>query len=278
MSVSKINQNRINQLDSMMNHTFTIEEAAIVLGMSAKEAAKLMSRWVGHGRFVRLKRGLYARVKQEDEQLNDPWVTATKLYQPCYIGGLSAAEYWGLTNQKISNVFIFTTKKPKNHNPAINRVSYCLRTIPEDSMFGLTSMMRGTAEVFISDPARTMVDLLVDPQLGGGINNVIDTLTSYLKSSHKNMELLLDYARRHYNRAIVKRLGYLLERCQSGEFNTIWFCKNMMFYFLQHFFLKIVQNFPLDFTALRREIGRSPYVFVGLITRFARLLVVKFCP
>lgn len=228
MSVGKINQNQISQLDNIGNHTFTIEEAAIVLGMSAKEAANLMSRWVGHGRFVRLKRGLYARVKQERELLDDPWITATKLYHPCYIGALSAAEYWGLTNQKISNLFIFTIKKPKNHNPVINHVSYCLRTIPEDAMFGLTSVVRDTAEVFVSDPARTMVDLLVDPQLGGGINNVIDTLISYLKSSHKNMELLLDYAKHHYNRAVVKRLGYLLERCQSGEFNTIWFCKSMM--------------------------------------------------
>ena len=31
--------------------------------------------------------------------LEDPLVIAEKLFSPCYVGGWSAAEYWGITEQ-----------------------------------------------------------------------------------------------------------------------------------------------------------------------------------
>lgn len=225
---SKLNQNRISQLHSAANHTITVEEAAAILKMSAKDFAKLMSRWVKQGWFSRIKRGLYVPIKQDEGPLDDPWITATKIYRPCYIGALNAAEYWGLTNQKFSNVYILTTKKPKNRNTIINNVSYVVRTIPERAMFGLVPAMRDQVEVLISDPSRTIVDFMLDPQLGAGIGNVIDILTMYLNSKHKNMDLLLSYAKHFCNGAVVKRMGYLLEHCKSGEFNTIYFCKILM--------------------------------------------------
>jgi predicted transcriptional regulator of viral defense system len=63
--------------------------------------------------------------------------------------------------------------------------------------------------------------------LGAGIGNVIDVLNMYLNSEHKNMDLLLSYAKRFRIGAVMKRMGYLLERCKSGEFNTIYFCKGL---------------------------------------------------
>lgn len=83
-------------------------------------------------------------------------------------------------------------------------------------------------EVLISDPSRTIADLLLDPQLGEGIDNVINIFSAHLMSEMMDINLLLDYAKRLYNDAVLKRLGYLLERCKSGEFNVIEFCKMLM--------------------------------------------------
>jgi predicted transcriptional regulator of viral defense system len=224
----KLNQKRISQLHTTTHHTFTVEEAATILKMPVKAVAKLMSRWVEQGWFSRIKRGLYISIKQDEMKgSDDPWITATKIYHPCYIGALNAAEYWGLTNQNASNVSILTTKKPKNRKPVLNHVSYFVRTVPEQAMFGLVPIMRGQVEVLVSDASRTIIDFMLDPQLGAGICNVIDILTTYLNSEHKNMDLLLSYANRFCKGAVVKRMGYLLERCKSGEFNTIYFCKNL---------------------------------------------------
>ena len=63
----------------------------------------------------------------------------------------------------------------------------------------------------VSDPSRTIIDCLIDPVLGGGIAHIADMLIYYLKSEHKNMVLLYDYAKQA-NGAVFKRLGYLLEQ------------------------------------------------------------------
>lgn len=91
-------------------------------------------------------------------------------------------------------------------------------------MFGLESIACQHVEILISDPSRTIIDFLVDPQLGGGIHNVIGLFNKYLKSEHKNADLLFSYAKKTLNGAVLKRLGYILERCKSGEFNIIKFC------------------------------------------------------
>jgi len=67
-------------------------------------------------------------------------------------------------------------------------------------------------KVDVSDPTRTIVDLLSDPALGGGIRPVSDMFLSYMKSKHKDTKLLVEYGKRLGNRALFKRLGFLAER------------------------------------------------------------------
>ena len=146
----------------------------------------------------------------------------------CCIGAWSTAKHWGLTAQESDTVMVFTTKKPKNHNPIIHGACFSLRTIAQEAMFGIQPIRRGQADIVISDPSRTITDFLLDPQLGGGINSVIDMLINYLKSEHKNIELLYSYVKRLYNGAMLKRLGFLLEQFDPAEGNVIAFCKILM--------------------------------------------------
>jgi predicted transcriptional regulator of viral defense system len=69
----------------------------------------------------------------------------------------------------------------------------------------------------VSDPTRTIVDMLSDPRLGGGIRPVVDVFQNYLKSEHKDLKLLLTYAEQLGNGAVFKRLGFLLERNSPEE-------------------------------------------------------------
>ena len=228
----KLNQKRIATILDRADHTITVEEAATILAMSKKEIAKLMSRWVEQGWLTRIKRGLYVPVIKSDARnlpLKDPWVIATKIYSPCYVGALSAAEYWGFTKQKFSAINVLSTKKPRNRNPIINNsIHFSVRTISQQALFGLETVTRQRVDVLVSDPSRTIIDFLVDPQLGHGIYNVIDMLTEYLKTEYKNMDLLLEYAKRLRSSAVLQRLGFLLEYCKSGEFNTMDFCKMLI--------------------------------------------------
>jgi hypothetical protein len=78
----------------------------------------------------------------------------------------------------------------------------------------------------ISDPALTVIDMLGDPGLGGGIRFTADVFLSYCKSEFRNFELLIDYARRMGNGAVFKRLGFLLERLVPDEKATLSACQS----------------------------------------------------
>jgi predicted transcriptional regulator of viral defense system len=226
-SIKNLNQKRLATVLHGTQHTISVAEAATILTMSTRETAKLLSRFVGQGRLSRIKRGIYTPVPffTVDMSSEDFWVIAEKLYRPCYVGALTAARYWSLTEQESHSVSILTTQKLRKRNQMVNGIQLSLRTISQQSMFGLTCIERGQTKISISDPSRTIIDFLVAPSLGGGIHNVKTILTNYLNSTHRNVELLYDYAKCMGNGAVLKRLGFLLEWCKSGEFNIISLCK-----------------------------------------------------
>lgn len=227
--LSKFDRECIAAILRGTQHTISVAEAAKILGVSKQRAAKLLARWAVKGWVSRIKRGLYIPVPLEATvdgiALEDPWAIAEKMYHPCYIGGLSAAEYWGLTEQIFRTIVVMTTQKPRNRKPVTKGTSFLLHTISEQAMFGLKSIWHGKIKVFVSDPTRTILDFLIDPRVGGGIRNSIDMLNEYLKSEHKNLELLIEYAKHLRNTAVFKRLGFLLEQYAPEELQIIEACR-----------------------------------------------------
>lgn len=226
--LGKVDRERIASIIRGTDGTISVKEAAEILGVSGTDAAKMLSRWSKKGWFARVKRGLYIPVPLEsrtaDVPLEDPWLIAERIYSPCYIGGWSAAEYWDLTEQIFRTVMVMTTQKPRDRGPTIKGTKFMLRTVPNKAMFGLKSVWRGRVKISVSDPTRTLVDLIDDPSLGGGIRPTVDILSNYLRSGDKNLELLIEYAERFGNGAVFKRLGFLLERSAPEEVNTIDKC------------------------------------------------------
>ena len=103
-----------------------------------------------------------------------------------------------------------------------------LRTVSEKAFFGIKLVWRGQVKVSVSDPSRTIIDMLTDPKLGGGIRPTVDMFLSYLKSENKNIQLLIDYAKRLGNGAIFKRLGFLLERYAPEQEAALNECKTQL--------------------------------------------------
>ena len=89
--------------------------------------------------------------------------------------------------------------------------TFLLRNIKAKRLFGLKTLWRGSAKVAISDPARTLVDMIAAPEVGGGIDHVTDTLGAYLETKTADRELLIRYAVEFNSGVIFKRLGYLAE-------------------------------------------------------------------
>jgi predicted transcriptional regulator of viral defense system len=95
-------------------------------------------------------------------------------------------------------------------------------------MFGLKQLWHGKIRVTVSDPTRTIVDLLDTPTLGGGIRTVIEMLRAYFASTYRDPKLLIRYADQLGNKAIFKRLGYLATTFFPNETEVVVECRKRL--------------------------------------------------
>ncbi len=211
---------------------FTASEAALLLGVDIGRAQRFLAYLASAGWLTRIRRGLYATVTLDVAEpaawREDPWIVAAKLFPPSYIGGWSACEYWGLTDQVFRETVVITGRHIRRRRVEIQGVPFYLKVVGEKKNFGTETVWRGRTRVFVSDPPRTLVDILDDPNIGGGIRHVADILKSYLSHERRNDSLLLEYAHRMGNRAVFKRLGYLLEATKVDESALIEACRKAM--------------------------------------------------
>jgi len=230
--LGKADRERLSAVLRASKGTISVRETADILDMPNSGAAKLLSRWAKKGWLSRVHRGLYVPVPLEsrtaDIPLEDPWLVADRIYNPCYIGGWSAAEYWDLTEQIFRTVVVMTTQRPRKRKTEINGTEFLLRSNADEAMFGLKAVWRGQVKVNVSDPTRTILDMLNDPQLGGGLRSTVDMFRNYLNSEKKDLELLIDYGEQLGNGAVFKRLGYLLEKYAGNEQALMDICKERL--------------------------------------------------
>ncbi|MBI3372315.1 MAG: type IV toxin-antitoxin system AbiEi family antitoxin domain-containing protein [Betaproteobacteria bacterium] len=207
-------------------------DASRALNVEQGEAARLLSRWSSRGWLSRVRRGLYVPVPLEsstaDLPLEDTWVIADRLFAPCYIGGWSAAAHWGLTEQLFRPVLVVTTRRPRARRVEARGAVFLVRTVGQRAMFGLKPVWRGTVKLNLSDPTRTLLDLLDTPAVGGGIRSVLDILKSYFSSAHRDPGLLVRYADQLGNKAVFKRLGYLAATFAPNEAELVAECRKRL--------------------------------------------------
>jgi len=123
---------------------------------------------------------------------------------------------------------VMTVQKPRDRRPNIKGTEFMLRTISEKAMFGLKPVWRGQVKISVSDPTRTVLDMLIDPGFGGGIRSVKDMLENYLRSENINLEQLIEYGKQLGNGAAFKRLGFLLEKTAPDETEAIEQCRKRL--------------------------------------------------
>ena len=121
-----------------------------------------------------------------------------------------------------------TTTRPRNREPILKGTQFALRTVQESGLFGLKTVWRGRTRVQVSDPARTVVDMLADPALAGGIRPVADVLKAFLRDHEKAIQALLDYGDRLDNGAVFKRLGFLLESEDLNHAEIVAACRKRL--------------------------------------------------
>ena len=106
-------------------------------------------------------------------------------------------------------------------------VQFVLKHIDEKKIFGTKGVWRHQTKVQVADVHRTVIDMLDDPALGGGLQHVADCLTVYLKRADRDDRRLIEYADQLGNGAVFKRLGFLAERA-GVEGNLVAWCQERL--------------------------------------------------
>lgn len=226
--ISRRNRAYLEELHRGARGAFDVREASTILDVSQQKASQLLGYFARRGWLARVRRGLYVAVPLEArhsrEWIEDPWIVANRVFSPCYVAGWSACEYWGLTEQVFRTLLVVTVRRVRHRDEEIQGIPFRLTVRNEKALFGTVSVWRSQNKVAVSDPSRTVIDVLDDPGLGGGIRTVADVLGEYLLSEHRDDQRLVDYGDRLGNRAVFKRLGYLLDHGQVAAPHLLEAC------------------------------------------------------
>jgi len=205
----------------------SVAAAAEALGVSRTKAAKTLASLNARDWLRRVRRGLYlvAPLEAEPGQKaipEDPWLVAQAVFAPCYIGGWSAAEHWGLTEQLFRSTLVVTAAQVRGSAAEFLGHEYRLFKVPNSRIAGsLTPVWRGSERVLASTPERTLADCLRNPELAGGIRPLTDLLTEYWSRSGRDVRKLLAAMDEVASGAAWKRLGYLAERLFTGSTDLV---------------------------------------------------------
>jgi predicted transcriptional regulator of viral defense system len=235
--ILKNNRKLLDLLNRKQKGPFEIPDAAKILGISYSKTSRLLAYWASRGWLTRVRKGLYITVPlgtlKPYERREDPWIIATQIFTPGYIGGWSACEHWGLTEQIFKDIVIFTSRPVRKRRILIQDTLYIVKVVQKEKLFGTNTIWRqqtkvkevvqkeklfGTntiwrqqTKVKVSDPSRTIIDILDDPSIGGGMRHVAEIVKQYFEGEYRDEKKLLAYIKQLNNRTIYKRLGYIIE-------------------------------------------------------------------
>ncbi len=213
--ITEANRVHLMRLHTQFHGPFTVEDAVATLGLDVVRTRRFLAYLASRGWLSRVQSGVYIVVPLDatrpTEWREDPWLIATKIFSPCYIGGWSACEHWGLTEQIFREIQVVTSRKVRTRRPVIQGTQFQVTVRSAALHFGTRAVWRRDTKVMVSDPTRTIVDLLDDPSLGGGIRHVAEIVQAYFSSDMRDDDLLQGYIARMGNRTIYKRLGFLIE-------------------------------------------------------------------
>ena len=222
---------RLSKVLRASRDVVTVKDAAATLKLDRRRTAKLLSRWAEQGWLERLRRGVYAPVPidsaPESHSLSNPWLLIPKVFDRAYVGGWSAAEHWGLTEQLFRDVCVFTPRPFRSKRQTAGQTTFVLTRVGDDQLFGLSPVWIDGTRIQVSDPHRTVVDMIAWPPTGGGMHHVAECVATYLRSEHVDLGRLVAYAKRLGNGVVFKRLGYLLEKL-GADTDAIAQCREHM--------------------------------------------------
>lgn len=229
--ISGAGRAELTALTARGRRLLSVEDASRALGIDRAHAAKRLARWEREGWLRRARRNLYIPVPVDAENpaawSEDVLYIADAIWTPCYFTGWTSANHWGLTDQVFRTTVLKTAGRVRRSRERILDHEYLLAHVPERHLtWGMKVEWWEDRRVRIADPARTVVDVLDEPRLGGGIRSAADFLSAYLEEHEPKR--LIEYGERLGNATVFKRLGYIMSALNLGPAEIVEGCRRRL--------------------------------------------------
>jgi len=198
---------------------FRLKEVRKILHLNDVSSRNFVRKLVNRGVATRLKPGFFILVPfelgKESEYMGNPFLVARGIMggKDYYLSYATAMEIHGMVTQPQLVVYV-TTLKPRR---PINALGIEFRFIHTQKkfFFGLSDYWVTKQEkVRVSDPERTIINGLKQPEYCGGLTEVAKGL--WIRHQDINMRRLIKYAVKIGIGAVIRRLGFLLELYKIG--------------------------------------------------------------
>lgn len=192
----------------------TVADGATALDTSRPDASRRLAALAKAGWLERVQRGHYLVIPLEASSgrtttVEDPWVLAATLYDPCYIAGWTAAEHWGLTEQLFRSTFVATGSNIRDRHPTFLGAAFHLVRVKPIRISHLTTVWRGATRVAVSSRERTIIDAAIEPSWLGGFRHLEEVFSRYIEEGAEHD--MLTELERSGTGAAAKRIGFLAE-------------------------------------------------------------------
>ena len=194
-----------------------LETAAAAFGSSRLEASRRMSALVSGGWLSRVRRGVYS-IRPLDAAPGtalaeeDPWIIAERVFNPCYIGGWTAAGYWDLTEQLYRATMVVTERRVRRADVTIGSSVYHVARESHKRSNGLSHVWRNNSRLLVSSVERTIIDACTHPGWVGGGGQLIAIFRSAVDDARITAESVLSAVTEAPTGAALGRLAVLVDR------------------------------------------------------------------
>ena len=156
-----------------------------------------------------LEKGKYCR-----HNFNDELVIGSFLAGQGAIAYWSAMSYHGLTSQIPNTVFVQTQRRKTQKT--IRGIRYNFVLVEASEFVGHQYQGFGNRTFLVTDLEKTIIDCLDKPQFCGDFEDLIRAIANWKPNEDK----LIAYCTKLNNKAVTKRLGYLIELFNTPDCNN----------------------------------------------------------
>ena len=193
MQLSKLEYQAYQQLKKNDLFIFNAKDIRLLLNINKIKAYNLVKALKKKGVVKNAGKRFLALSEAND------FSVAVSINSPSYISFWSALNFYGFSDQMPRLIFLAAAKRSRQ----INNFKYV--TLSRKRFFGYT-MIGG---ITVAEKEKAIIDSLLFSKYAGGIKEVISCMKSALNEIDLNK--LATYALRMDSKAVLRRLGYILE-------------------------------------------------------------------